>query len=173
MRFETFFSEFGQFARHVGHTIAGVLLSPSSDLSLASLAVALVIAAVWLSRRHVVTGRHLQLKALVRLMFPRRWLLARSAGLDLKLLVLNLFVFGTLLAGAVISHRVISGGMRGLLEAGLGQPGPAPLPDLAATAILTVALFLAYELAYWVYHYLSHTVPMLWKCTRCITRQRC
>ncbi len=163
MRLETLFHDLGQFAQHVGRTTAGVLLSPSSDLSLASLLCAFLIAALWLSRRHLATGRHLQLKAVARLMFPRRWLLARSSSLDVKLLVLNLFVFGALLAGAVISHRVIAGGMRTLLEAGFGTPGPAPVPDALATVILTLALFLAYELAYWVYHYLSHMVPFLWE----------
>ncbi len=50
-----------------------------------------------------------------------------------------------------------------LLQLAFGSPGPAPVPDLAAAALLTFALFLAYELAYWVYHYLSHTVPALWE----------
>jgi sterol desaturase/sphingolipid hydroxylase (fatty acid hydroxylase superfamily) len=162
---EALLASLGRIVAHFGRAVREVLLSPSSDLSLASLACALVIAMLWLGRRHLTQrrGRRLRLAALRRLLFPRRWLTAPSAALDVKLLLLNLFVFGALLAGAVVSHRVVAGGMRRLLEAGLGTPGPVPIPDLAAAGLLTVALFLAYELAYWVYHYLSHVVPALWE----------
>jgi sterol desaturase/sphingolipid hydroxylase (fatty acid hydroxylase superfamily) len=33
----------------------------------------------------------------------------------------------------------------------------------AGKAVATVAIFIAYELAYWVDHYLSHRVPFLWE----------
>jgi sterol desaturase/sphingolipid hydroxylase (fatty acid hydroxylase superfamily) len=37
------------------------------------------------------------------------------------------------------------------------------LSDLSAKSFMTVALFLAYELGYWAYHYLSHRIPVLWE----------
>jgi sterol desaturase/sphingolipid hydroxylase (fatty acid hydroxylase superfamily) len=143
--------------------IAGVLLSPASDLSIASLLAALAIALAWLGRRHLQTRRQVRVKALARLLFPRRWVLAPSSTLDVRLLLLNLLVFGAILGGALISHRAVAGGVRLVLEGGLGAPTAAAVPEALAVAILTVALFLAYELAYWVYHYLSHTVPALWE----------
>ena len=148
---------------HVGHVIGAVLLSPSSDLSLGSLLAALLIASLWLSRRHVRHGLPIRARALLRLLFPRRWVAAKSAQLDVKLLLLNLFVFGVILAGAILSHQAISGGMRTLLTGAFGDPVSRGLPPFAGALILTIALFLAYELAYWVYHYLSHTVPFLWE----------
>ncbi len=143
--------------------IVAVLLSPASDLSIASLLVALVIAVAWLGRRHLRTRRQVRATALARLLFPRRWVLAPSSRLDVRLLLLNLLVFGGLLGGAVVSHRVVGNGLRHVLEGSLGMPAVVPVPEALAVAILTVALFLAYELAYWVYHYLSHTVPALWE----------
>jgi sterol desaturase/sphingolipid hydroxylase (fatty acid hydroxylase superfamily) len=153
----------GHYVTYVARSLSGVLLSPSSDLSLASLLCALVIAAAWLGRRHLATNRPIRSRALVRLLFPKRWVGSASASLDVRLLVLNLFVFGVILAGAVISHRVVSRGARAALDGTFGATETAPISDLAAAAIVTVALFLAYELAYWVYHYLSHTVPALWE----------
>ncbi|MDX2157777.1 MAG: sterol desaturase family protein [Hyphomicrobiaceae bacterium] len=163
MSFEALVEGASRYAAYVGNRLEAVLLSPSSDLSIGSLLCALAIATVWLAQRHFAANRSLRLKALLRLLFPKRWLLSRSAALDVRLLMLNLFVFGVILAGAVISHRAVSGGLRALLDGLLGANAKAPVPDLAAAAIATVALFLAYELAYWVYHYLSHTVPALWE----------
>ena len=37
------------------------------------------------------------------------------------------------------------------------------LNELTSQAIVTVFLFLAYELGYWVDHYLSHRIPVLWE----------
>ena len=34
---------------------------------------------------------------------------------------------------------------------------------LFRSACVTLVLFLAYELGYWVYHYLSHRIPFLWE----------
>lgn len=147
---------------HLGRATAGLLLSPASDMSLASFLAALTIATGWLARRHLIANSPIKAKALLRLLFPWRWLRSRSAGLDVKLLALNAFVFGVVLAGAVMSHQMVSSGVKKLLAAILGTPSPAQVPEFAAAAIVTVALFLAYELAYWVYHYLSHKVPFLW-----------
>ena len=147
---------------HAARTIASLLLAPASDLSIGSLLVALLIATLWLSRRHHAARRKVRLKALARLLFPKRWRSARSAGLDLKLFLLNTFVFGSILAGAVVSHRLVAGGTRSLLDM-VATPGPAAIGDFAATLLLTVSLFLAYELSYWVHHYLSHTIPALWE----------
>lgn len=148
---------------YVGRTLGHMLLSPSSDLFVGSLLSALVIAALWLARRHAVSGLPIRIKALARLLFPRRWVAARSAHLDLKLMLLNALVFGVVLAGAIVSHQMISGGTKVLLAGAFGPSVPSGVSEFAGAAILTVALFLAYELAYWVYHYLSHTVPALWE----------
>jgi sterol desaturase/sphingolipid hydroxylase (fatty acid hydroxylase superfamily) len=50
-----------------------------------------------------------------------------------------------------------------MLVAGLGALQPTSLPKAYAIAILTVALFLAYELGYWLDHYLAHNIAFLWE----------
>jgi sterol desaturase/sphingolipid hydroxylase (fatty acid hydroxylase superfamily) len=40
---------------------------------------------------------------------------------------------------------------------------PTQLALFVTTTIVTVALFLAYELGYWVDHFLSHRIPFLWE----------
>ena len=67
-----------------------------------------------------------------------------------------------MLGWAVLSYQFISNGVVSLLVAAFG-PVSAPVPALAARAIMTVILFLAYELGYWLNHYLSHRVPVLWE----------
>jgi len=151
------------FLQHAANVIADMLLKPSSDLSIGSLACALVIATAWLTRRHIRRGLPMRLKALGRLLFPRRWLTTRSARLDIELLLLNTFVFGVVLGGALVSIRFVSGGTHAALLQLFGPAQPSAIPDVAATALLTLTIFLAYELAYWLNHYLAHTIPALWE----------
>ncbi len=53
--------------------------------------------------------------------------------------------------------------MSSLLTAALGTVTPTALPEFGARAVITLALFLAYELGYWIHHYLCHRVPLLWE----------
>ena len=149
---------------HVARTIGATLLVPSSEFAVGSLIVALIIATLWLTRRHIRSGASIRAAALARLLFPSRWWKARSSRLDLQIAALNLFVFGIVFAGAVLSHQVVSAGTKKLLSSMFGPAAATALmPEAAAAAVLTLALFLAYELAYWLYHYLSHTIPILWE----------
>ena len=49
-----------------------------------------------------------------------------------------------------------------VVAAALGQPRELGLPSWLAVAAMTVALWLAYEFAYWFDHLLSHKIPALW-----------
>jgi sterol desaturase/sphingolipid hydroxylase (fatty acid hydroxylase superfamily) len=44
-----------------------------------------------------------------------------------------------------------------------GALPPAPFPGYVSRAIITVMIFLAYELGYWINHYLSHRISFLWE----------
>ena len=68
-----------------------------------------------------------------------------------------------LLGWAVLSYHMVSKSTNGLLVGTFGALSPTTLPVVATMLIMTVALFLAYELGYWVDHYLSHTIPFLWE----------
>ena len=39
----------------------------------------------------------------------------------------------------------------------------AGLPEWGTRVLLTIVLFLAYELGYWLHHYLCHRVPLFWE----------
>ena len=49
------------------------------------------------------------------------------------------------------------------LPISFGPVAPTTLPAFVTRSIITVMLFLAYELGYWLNHYLSHRVPFLWE----------
>ena len=78
-------------------------------------------------------------------------------------MIFNTFIFGAMFGWALFSFRAISNGTIGVLTSGFGTPAATALPEFATRAILTVVLFLAYELCYWLHHYLCHRVPFLWE----------
>jgi sterol desaturase/sphingolipid hydroxylase (fatty acid hydroxylase superfamily) len=82
---------------------------------------------------------------------------------DFGYLYFNVFVFGIVFGWALFSYEMLSRGVVDLLTALFGPMPPAPLPTLVSRSILTVLLFLAYELGYWLNHYLSHRIPFLWE----------
>jgi sterol desaturase/sphingolipid hydroxylase (fatty acid hydroxylase superfamily) len=143
--------------------LESVLLSPSSDSSILSLVTALLVALLFMGLNRRRTRRRVRLRALMRAIFPRRLMRSPSSRMDVWYFLLNSFVVGALLGWAVASNHVIATTINGWLVAALGAREPTQLSDLATMVILTVALFLAYELGYWVDHYLSHTVPLLWE----------
>lgn len=133
-----------------------LLLSPGSVLSLWSLLTALVIASgVAIAKRQ---GRAVSLRAMVRAMFPRHRLLGASARTDFGFTLLAVFASSALFGWAVLSHVGISS----TVANALGQPLALGLPSSLAVAVMTVALWLAYEFAYWLDHMLSHKIPALW-----------
>jgi sterol desaturase/sphingolipid hydroxylase (fatty acid hydroxylase superfamily) len=71
-------------------------------------------------------------------------------------------VFGVVFGWAVLSYQAVSNGIVGGLSALFGAPAPV-WPAWASRAVITVMLFLAYELGYWFNHWLSHKVPLLWE----------
>src|SRR5579885_717305 len=132
------------------------LLAPGSDASLASLCCALVIAFGVLAARRYRKGRRIRLRTLLRALFPRRILRSRSNIADIGYFYFNVFLFGLVLGWAILSYMAIGRAMTGALVALFGPMPAAPLPAFVSRTIITLMLFLAYELGYWVNHYLSH-----------------
>jgi sterol desaturase/sphingolipid hydroxylase (fatty acid hydroxylase superfamily) len=139
------------------------LLAPGSDASLASLCCALVIAFGVLAARRYRKGRRIRLRTLLRALFPRRILRSRSNIADIGYFYFNVFLFGLVLGWAILSYMAIGRAMTGALVALFGPMPAAPLPAFVSRTIITLMLFLAYELGYWVNHYLSHRIPLLWE----------
>ncbi|WP_136163731.1 sterol desaturase family protein [Sphingomonas flavalba] len=141
-----------------GHGAVRLLLAPASLVSLQSLLFAALLAAlVTLARRR--NARPVRLRVLARALLPRRLWRSASGRADIGLTLLNLLVFPLLFGWAMLSARAIERGIADLLP-----QGPVPdLPRWLTAGCATVVLFLAYEFAYWLDHYLSHRLPVLWR----------
>jgi sterol desaturase/sphingolipid hydroxylase (fatty acid hydroxylase superfamily) len=138
-------------------------LDPGSHISLLSLASAFCIGFVVLAVRRRKKGRRFRFKPLLRALLPKRIILSRSTFADLGYFYFNLFVFSIIFGWALLSYETLSRGIADLLTDTFGARPPAPLPSFVSSSIITVMLFLAYELGYWFNHYLSHRIPFLWE----------
>jgi sterol desaturase/sphingolipid hydroxylase (fatty acid hydroxylase superfamily) len=146
---------FGQLGR--------LFFSPGSHFSLTSLIAALVISALYFAWQRHRRGRRIRLKTIVRALFPRRIMRSRSNQADIFYLFFNLFMFSLLFGWAILSYQFVSNGIIAGLIAVAGPVAPSTWPAYVTRSIITVMLFLAYELGYWFNHWLSHKVPVLWE----------
>jgi len=133
-----------------------------APLSLTSLAAALAIAATFFALQRKRRGRRLRLKVLLRALFPRRLLRSPSHQADVFYLVFNVFAYGIVFGWAIMSYQFVSNAIIGGLVAVFGPTAPS-VPGFVSRAVITLMLFLAYELGYWFNHWLSHKVPFLWE----------
>lgn len=150
-----------------GRAMPGRLLdlvtSPASPVSAVSLVTALILSAVFILSLRRRRGRPLPIRVLVRALFPRRITHAASTRTDLGFALFNIFAFGAVFGWGLLSYRLVGAAMgQGLVQL-FGAPVASGLSDPAAGAILTVAMFLAFELGYWVDHYTSHKIPFFWE----------
>ena len=156
-------SHIGQLLSTVLSFVAGKLtalaVSPGT-FSLASLLCALCIATIYVAAKR--RGRPLRARVLLRALFPRRLRQSRSTRADIAFFFFSFFLVGTLFGWAVLSLQVIDNATNQLLVATFGAQ-PMRLSGWAGTGLMTVVLFVAYELGYWIDHYLSHNVPFLWE----------
>ena len=103
------------------------------------------------------------LRVIVRKLFARKLWLHRSTRLDVALLLFNILLFPIIFVLAVVSYDRIGTGVYGWLGQTFGTPQEPLLPGWISSAIITVNLFVAYELAYYIDHILSHRIPFLWE----------
>ena len=142
--------------------VATTFLKPSSNCSIWSLGVALVLALGWLALRRKLRGRRLRMRMLLRVLFPRRVLFHRSTIADLAYCVLSLMFLGALIGWAVASTSWIGDGVAAFLASRFGERA-SPAPAWALGAARTIVLFLAYDLGFFVDHTLKHRIPALWE----------
>ena len=146
----------------VGQKIATMLLSPA-QFSLASLLSALCVAILYLACTRERRRKQIKLKVLLRAIFPRRLLRSASSKADVGFFLFNSFLATALFGWAILSYHLVSTTANAALASAFGARPPTSLSEFQAAGILTVALFLAYELGYWLDHYLSHKIPILWE----------
>ena len=70
---------------------------------------------------------------------------------------------GAIIGWTVVSTAWISDGVAGLLTSRLGPPPQTHAPEVVLNAARTLALFLAYDLGFFVDHTLKHRIPALWE----------
>jgi len=141
--------------------LGATFLDPGSTLSIAALLCTLLLAAfVAVPRGRRVMPR---LKVWRRALFPRRLLRSASGRADFGYFLFGLLFYGLFFGWAALSGAPISAAIAAGLATTFGAFPALGLPAMASSAILTLALFLAYEFAYWLDHYLSHKVPLLWR----------
>jgi sterol desaturase/sphingolipid hydroxylase (fatty acid hydroxylase superfamily) len=139
------------------------LLVWPGTFSLASLLSALCVATLYLGFKRQRRGKELRMKVLLRALFPKRLRGGRSGRADIGYFFFNAFVVGLLFGWAALTYHVVNNATNEALAATFGPMHPAALSDVQAAVIMTVVLFVAYELGYWIDHYLSHNVPVLWE----------
>ncbi len=146
---------FGQLGR--------LFFSFGSSFSVTSLTAALIISTLFLVYRRRKRGRRVRWRTIAHALFPRQILHSRSNEADIGYLLFNVFVFSLAFGWAVLSYQFISHGIISGLIALAGPVRPSTLSPYVTRSIITVMLFLAYELGYWVHHWLCHRVPLLWE----------
>ncbi len=155
-----FLSGLGQKA---GQTFGDLFLRPGSGVSLASLACAFAIAAAYVVVKRRQRGRAAGPRLILRALLPRRFVASASGRVDIGFFLFNTFAAGVLFGWAILSTHAVSVFAHEGLTRLFGAVKPAPVSPLAASTAMTVVLFLAYELGYWVDHYLKHRIPLLWE----------
>ncbi len=148
---------------YLGNLLSGLFLATGSQLSLTSLISAFLVAAVFLGWRRRARKRPVRLKTIARALFPRRLARHASTRADLGFLLSYMFVYGSVLGWAVLSYQLLTNGVIAGLTNIFGPVAPSGLPVFISRSIVTLVLFLAYELGYWLNHYLSHRIPVLWE----------
>lgn len=147
--------------RFVVGSLSGLFLSLGSSFSIASLLSALCIAITYLLLSRRPGKKNVGYGVMFRALFPG-WLRRASFRADAWFLLFNLFASALLIGWTVVSSQFISDRVARALTDVFGAAHGSGLNGFANRAIVTVSLFFAYELAYWVDHYLSHRIPLLW-----------
>ena len=151
-----------EFGSQVLNRLTSLFFSPSSTLSISSLACALFIAAGFLIWKRAKRGQEVEMRVLLRALFPKRFF-TKTVGIDVLLTVLNTSVFVAVFGLAIVNYNVVSSYVISGLVALFGTASPSALPEWQVNAFMTFALFMAFEFAYWFDHYLSHRIPYLWE----------
>ncbi len=146
---------FGQLGR--------LLFSLGSHFSITSLFAALIVSALFFAWQRHRRGRRIRWRTIARALFPRRIMRHASNQADIFYLFFNVFMFSVLFSWAIFSYQFVSNSIIAGLVAVAGPVTPSTLPLYVSRSIITVMLFLAYELGYWFNHWLSHKVPLLWE----------
>lgn len=141
-------------------TVWGIAVRPGSYFSIWALGTAFCLAIVWYRR---TARRTRSVRTIVRLLIPRGYLDGQSARADWLLLLLGHTVFiGSFLA-ALVNVPDLSRGLAANLALISGTERLVTTDPTTARIATTMVGFIAYELAYFLDHWLKHKVKFLWE----------
>lgn len=142
---------------------AHLLISPGAIFGLPQLAVALAIATLCLAWRQQRRRGRVRWRVILRAMRSRRIVVNRSTGADLLYYVINTFAISTLIGWGLLSAAGVSTAVVHLMRAAFGTAALAQAPQWTLRVAITLAVFLGYELGYYIDHRLKHSIPLLWE----------
>ena len=143
--------------------IANEMFSPGSILSVYSLATSFCVAVGALAYRQKARRGRANLRAIGRAIFKPRLMRSDSFRADVKLVILSVVIAPPVMAALMISANGVSLGVCAALKSLFGPIGFFAGHDAVVKALSTIVLFIAYEVGYFVDHYLKHKVPFLWE----------
>ncbi|MGD9658521.1 MAG: sterol desaturase family protein [Methylocystis sp.] len=143
--------------------ISNELFSAGSIFSVYSLATTFVIGVCALAYRRRIRRGRANFRAIARAIFDKRLLLTKSFAADVNLFVLSVVLMPVVVGALVISTNAVATVVSGALQSSFGARAPVGCCDWSIRVFSTVVLFLAYEIGYWVDHYLKHRIAFLWE----------
>jgi sterol desaturase/sphingolipid hydroxylase (fatty acid hydroxylase superfamily) len=144
-------------------TLAGQLVAPGSQFSLEAVACAFALAFAFLLLRHWRARGRFRPDVVARAIARRRLLFTPSSCADMGYFVVNTMALGGLVGWGVFSSGVVAAHARAALTGLFGARAPVDAPELFVRGGATLLFFLAYELGYWIDHWLKHRVRFLWE----------
>ena len=154
---------FFNYVLHRGQDVFWRLLAPGKTFSLPSLALALLVAAVFLYVRHRRRGRVGGWRVVIRALLAKRVFVHRSTIADVAYFLFNGTLLLVIFGWGICSASLFDAFAERNLDRIFGATSPSTWPLLVLSAIVTVVLFLTYEFTYWFDHYLKHNVAFLWE----------
>ncbi|HEY2660412.1 MAG TPA: sterol desaturase family protein [Caulobacteraceae bacterium] len=145
------------------HVLGALLFQPGSSFSVFSLLSAMIIAVGAMAAQRRARGRRFNPGLMPRALFPRRIVRSASTKSDLGFFLLNVFALGGLIGWGLLSYGAVSHWTQETLVGAFGGHPFGVLDPRLVRVVMTGTLFLVYEFAYWLDHYLSHSVPFLWE----------
>lgn len=137
---------------------------PAETLSIGAVVLSIVFAAGYLAHHYYRRiGRWPTLRKIRSMVFPRRLVMKKSHLVDLAMLAVSQSALMILFAWMVVSIHFINVFVSDAMVWAFGPTSPSQLDTWVIMAIMTIALYLAYEFSYWLDHYLSHAIPFLWE----------
>ena len=139
------------------------LFSAGSILSIYSLVTTFCVAVCALAYRHKRRRGRANLPAITRAIFTTNIVKHKSFYADVKLFVLSVVVMPVIMGALVVSTNTVSMAVHSMLRGAFGPIDSLYGRDLLIKIVSTLVLFLAYEIGYWVDHYLKHRITFLWE----------